>query len=499
MKVILLSAKAQCVDADTEFFNGIKWRKISDYKNGEKVLQYNVDGSAELVIPLDYIVEPTEYLWNFETKKLNMCLSENHDSYYITDKNNLYHKPFNEIMKNQLNNVNGFAGRFITSFNYSGKGIQLSNSLIKVMLAVICDSSFIGESNKCFLNLKKERKQIELRKILDEANIKYEEKIFDSQSDYVRFIFEAPRNEKEFTSYWYDCNQDQLKIICDNIMQWDGHKTKTGGYFSTCNKNTADFIQFAFSACGYRANILTNDRVGQEHLTNEKLYTRKSIEYSVSISNNNLVTIFNRHKPIENFFEHYKTKDGNSYCFTVPSHILVLRRNNKIFITGNCGKDQSAIFLKEILEQDGKKVLTTHYADLLKYICKMFFGWNGEKDDKGRSILQYVGTDVIREQNPNYWVGFIIEFLSMFKDEWDYVLIPDTRFPNEIDKMKDYFDTFALRINRIDFKSKLTDEQKNHISETALDNFGFDYIINTISNLDILKESLKEMYESELK
>ena len=51
------------------------------------------------------------------------------------------------------------------------------------------------------------------------------------------------------------------------------------------------------------------------------------------------------------------------------------------------GKDTSAIILKDIYEAEGKRVLITHYADLLKYICKTFFGWNGEKDDRARKFL----------------------------------------------------------------------------------------------------------------
>jgi hypothetical protein len=172
-----------------------------------------------------------------------------------------------------------------------------------------------------------------------------------------------------------------------------------------------------------------------------------------------------------------------------------------VLISGKAqnGKDQSAIFLKELMELDGKKVLLTHYADLLKYICKTFFNWNGEKDVLGRQILQRVGTDVIRNQNPDYWVNFINDFLFMFQDEWDYVLIPDCRFPNEINKMLEYgWDVFSLRINRIDFESNLTEEQKEHISETALDNYQFDYIINTISDLDYLRSYLTTMYKEEL-
>ena len=39
------------------------------------------------------------------------------------------------------------------------------------------------------------------------------------------------------------------------------------------------------------------------------------------------------------------------------------------------GKDTTAGLLKAALEADGYKVLITHYADLLKYICKQFFGY----------------------------------------------------------------------------------------------------------------------------
>jgi hypothetical protein len=286
-------------------------------------------------------------------------------------------------------------------------------------------------------------------------------------------------------------------VICDNIIKWDGHlKSKTSFDFSTTNKQTADFIQFAFSACGYRANILTHNRIGDDYVTNDRCYIRKSIDYTVSISKNTLVTIFNRHKTVDNFFKKYKTVDGYSYCFTVLSHMLVLRRNNKIFITGNCGKDQSATFLKEIMERDGKRVLIAHYADLLKYICKTFFEWNGEKDSKGRTILQKVGTDTIRKINPDYWVDFLDGFLHMFKDEWDYVLIPDCRFPNEINKIKQSgWDCISIRVNRTDFENNLTEEQRNHPSETALDKYEFDYYIDTISNLDYLKDKLTAFYE----
>ena len=120
--------------------------------------------------------------------------------------------------------------------------------------------------------------------------------------------------------------------------------------------------------------------------------------------------------------------------------LVSVRRNamKVITISGKAqnGKDTTAGFLKDALEADGYSVLITHYGDLLKYICQKFFNWNGEKDEKGRSLLQYVGTDVIRAKSPNYWADFIVNFFSMFQDEWDYVILPDCRFPNEYELFK---------------------------------------------------------------
>ena len=141
------------------------------------------------------------------------------------------------------------------------------------------------------------------------------------------------------------------------------------------------------------------------------------------------------------------------------------------------GKDTTAGLLKAALEADGYKVLITHYADLLKYICKQFFGWDGQKDDAGRHILQYVGTDIIRQKRPDYWVGFVTSILELF--------------PNEIDYLKEAgLDTVNLRVVRKNFKSPLTPEQQAHPSETALDDVEPDYYITNNGSMTDLKRNV---------
>lgn len=169
-----------------------------------------------------------------------------------------------------------------------------------------------------------------------------------------------------------------------------------------------------------------------------------------------------------------------------------------ILVSGKAqhGKDTFAELLRKSLENDGKSVLLTHYADLLKYICKHYFGWDGQKDDKGRWLLQYVGTDVIRKQNPTMWVDFVVMMLKYFHENWEYVIIPDCRFPNEIDTVKgNGFDTVHLRVIRPNYVSSLTPEQQQHPSEIALNNVTPDKFVENSGSLDDLMQTTHEIKE----
>ena len=163
------------------------------------------------------------------------------------------------------------------------------------------------------------------------------------------------------------------------------------------------------------------------------------------------------------------------------------------------GKDTTATYLYQYFIEHGKKAVIIHYADLLKFICTKYFGWNGEKDDYGRTLLQKVGTDIVRRKEPNYWVNFVASLLRLFSDEWDYVLIPDTRFPNEVDTFKSLmYDTLHLRVVRTNFVSPLSEEQQKHPSETALDNVIPDIVVYNDGTIAQLWDKLTKIGENML-
>lgn len=172
-----------------------------------------------------------------------------------------------------------------------------------------------------------------------------------------------------------------------------------------------------------------------------------------------------------------------------------------ICISGKAGhgKDTAALFLKEQLVLNENSVLIAHFGDLVKYVCKTFFDWNGKKDEAGRELLQTIGTDIVRDEDPDYWVRFIADMLGFFEQAYDYVLIPDARFINEIEYLiKSGFDVTHIRVIRENYTSDMPADQQNHISETALDDYVPDvYVYNSgylgefYENLLIVMDELK--------
>lgn len=332
-----------CVDCDTEYFNGVEWKKISEYMQGECVLQYNpFTKIGNLTRPRRYIVNPSERLYQIKTISghIDMCLSDNHNFAYITSKGHMQKKPFSEVMKQHNNSVAGFYGKIETSFDFSGNGIDLTDNEIRIMVAVIADGHFRKDLKLCSIKVKKERKKERIRRLLQ--GVDYRE--YRYTNGYSDFRFYAPRREKEFSEYWYNCNNEQLKIIADEVFYWDGHiNGKRKSYYST-SRQSADFVQFALSATGSRATLCIDN------------HKEKACYRVICASGSSRVSMVRSTCGAKAEIIPYVPKDGKQYCFTVDTGYLILRRNGRIFITGNSGKSHICTAVAITLLKRGKEV-----------------------------------------------------------------------------------------------------------------------------------------------
>jgi hypothetical protein len=141
-----------------------------------------------------------------------------------------------------------------------------------------------------------------------------------------------------------------------------------------------------------------------------------------------------------------------------------------------------------------------------------------------RELLQKLGTDLLRNQlHENVWVNALFNkykgtgaylingsqtIEEGIKEGWKETdfpnwIITDCRFPNEVKAIKDR-DGIVIRVNRNNHTSigaMFTKKdgsieyvwQKEHISETALDNYNFDYIIDNDSTIEDLIIKVKEI------
>lgn len=161
------------------------------------------------------------------------------------------------------------------------------------------------------------------------------------------------------------------------------------------------------------------------------------------------------------------------------------------------GKDTFAQLLEEHMEYCKLK----SFAYKLKYICAFLtgtelatqftqIGKNVFLEEWGMTIgemQQKVGTEGMRDGvHPETWI------LSLFadydpKENW---IITDVRFVNEAEAIKER-GGYVIRINgdpaniRMHSKRDLT-----HPSETSLDNYRFDYVINNEPPLENLKRQV---------
>ena len=179
-----------------------------------------------------------------------------------------------------------------------------------------------------------------------------------------------------------------------------------------------------------------------------------------------------------------------------------------ILISGKAeaGKTTTANIIKTFLEERGKKVVCIPQGQYVKDTAKLIWNWDGKKDKKGRELLQWWGTDIVRAQDPNFWVDSVVRLAKVIDKYVDYLIIDDCRFINEIEAWRAikyvaldsatdalanrqrFSDIITIRVERPGHENALTPEQRRHPSETELDDYIFDITVKAIDKKGLYDE-----------
>ena len=133
------------------------------------------------------------------------------------------------------------------------------------------------------------------------------------------------------------------------------------------------------------------------------------------------------------------------------------------------GKSTFTRLLTECVLAQGVMARVFPFAAPLKDIARNQFGWDGEKDERGRRLLQVLGTEAGRAYNPNIWTEKWVEKVAdwaRLRGPLSLAIADDLRFDNEAEALWSlkFAKASVVKIEREGHKPDQTD----HVSEIGV-------------------------------
>ena len=184
---------------------------------------------------------------------------------------------------------------------------------------------------------------------------------------------------------------------------------------------------------------------------------------------------------------------------------MELIKKNPIIIVvsgkANSGKDTTCEFMDNYIKTKGLKVVNLQFSTYIKTYAKTISGWSGDEDSKPRSLLQQLGTNIIRKQiDNNFFIKRIIGDIKVYSYYFDVITISDARLPEEMDSIsKEFENVIKIQVKRPNFNNNLNEVEKKHITEIALDNYNdYDYVLENNGTLEDLNIKAKKIVDEVL-
>ena len=171
-----------------------------------------------------------------------------------------------------------------------------------------------------------------------------------------------------------------------------------------------------------------------------------------------------------------------------------------VYGKAGCGKDTLS---DHLVEKYNYHKLS--FAKKLKQHCVDEHDWDGKKDDKGRRLLQFQGTEVHRITMNMIWVDFLrLEIALLVGDGYDKFVISDMRFLNEFDFIVSAHEQeFGKGVNAVGCPIKITgrayemtEDAMKHQSENDLAGVAdssFSHVILNFGTKDKFYEDIEDI------
>lgn len=318
-----------CLSEDTEILTDRGFLGIDDMKKTDKVVNYYMDGTIKYIPPKRIIqYKYSGDMVSLEGKQISQLITPEHKVLYKTRKGkdtvcqaqDLL--PFNGDNLNRLNFISTCKQDFIEPY-------PISDNEIKLASWFITEGSYIKDSGRYRLSQSNKRNPEYVDEI--DALIEYfglHPHIWIDKPSCVKQwtfntidkVFVSKLFYKDIPREWLNgFNQRQLNLLLDTLLKGDGSKTTSLKYykgwrehfkFTTISESLANNFQELALKCGIQASVKKYGNVYYVFLQKQK-YAHASLT-------------------------EVKPYIGRVWCVETTSGFIIIRRNNKVSITGNC-------------------------------------------------------------------------------------------------------------------------------------------------------------------
>ena len=313
-----------CLPYDnTELLTPSGWVSLEQINIGDTVVQYNKAKNCLEYGQVNGVVSPYEdtvyKLRGFEATSDHRSLTR---GAYKNATWNLHSWIQDYNAKQRIFMTNGVMSSYL--------GLPLSNEEIQLLVWIQGDGHYMKTPSGAIIGvefyLKKKRKILRIKEILENLDYKYKEDWYENGTVHLRiysidmYIFaEQWLPNKIFTYKLLDMTMEQFNVFWNEIIQVDG-STKNNSYFSSIQQNY-DVVQAVCATHGQR-----------------------TLQTTAGTSTCLIATQASLNSTPKSIREQRVTTVG---CISVPSSFILVRQSGQTFITGNCPnpwtKDESCL------------------------------------------------------------------------------------------------------------------------------------------------------------
>jgi len=312
----------ECLSPDTEILTENGWKLVKDLEDDEKVAEWDEKGNMHFVKPFRYIEKEIDgELIHIKGRQTDLLVTPNHE------------QPFRSTNRKTRNRFNRRRKIKDVKFNHSiefpvsgylkGKG-ELT-PFMRFIIMTQADGYLHRENSTknhrlVQFKFKKKRKIKRFFHIMELTKLEWKE--LKPQEDARRFHVKAPKNIRK--NLWdiiklKEVNNNFVNEFINELVKWDG-SIKERLYYSTTSSTNANFVQAICAVGGWECNrYIQHDNRSENYKSVHRMSFFKKSWRST--------------QRLEKTIVPYK---GKVYCVEVPYGNIVIRRNNKVMITGNC-------------------------------------------------------------------------------------------------------------------------------------------------------------------